>query len=222
MNSGAGACLLAVAALHGATPSFAQSRDGGRLGTPLDVVSQTVSVPVYPGQMLAATVTLPKTAETPVPAVLLLTVREPRTAPSPASDAMFRALLTRGIAVVRLDLPPAPAARAVGAEPLAQPADDAFAVLQFVRAREDIDGDRVAMVGIGVAAGPAVRAAGMDAALRALVLLGAEPVSRDTLDLPTSFPLMALPLAARAAPAQPTEEPTPAAEAAAFLARHLQ
>ena len=224
MRSGARTFLSAGAALVAAMPGpvLAQTGAGVRPGAQPDVISQSISVPVYPGHLLAATVMLPALAETPIPAVLLLTMGDPHAAAPPASDAVATALLAHGVAVVRLDLPPAPMGQPRGAEPLAQPADDAYAVLQFVREREDIDGDRLAIVGIGTAAEAAVRAAALDAAVRALVLLGARPISRDTMDLPTSLPVMALPIEMRAAPVRPEPTTTPAADAAAFLTRHLE
>lgn len=221
MSHGAGAWLCAAATLVAAAPSLAQTRDAARSGVRPEVVAQSISVPVYPGHLLAATVMLPASAEPPVPAVLLLAVRAPRMGHGPASAAVSRALLASGIAVVRLDLPPSLPGEPIAGESLTQPADDAFAVLQFLREREDIDGYRVGIVGIGPAAPAAVGAAALDEGLRALVLLGAPPVSRDTMDLPTSFPLLALPMEVRAAPTEPAEQSTPALEAAAFLVRHL-
>jgi len=184
------------------------------------VIAQTLHVPVFPGQMLSATLALPALEETPLPAVLVLSVREPGSAPVPAALAIADALLARGIAVVQLDLPPL-VDDAVG-EPLVQPADDAYAVLQFVREREDIDGDRTALVGVGDAAEHAARAAALDEATRALVLLGARPVRSDTMGLPTGLPLLSLPLETRAAPLPSQPAASPVFDAAAFLTRHLQ
>lgn len=185
-----------------------------------DVIAQSVTVPVFPGQQLFVSVLLPAQAETPLPAVLVLSIRSPRSAEPPAADALSDALLARGVAVLRLDLPPV--GTAAGGDALTQPADDAFAVLQYARDREDIDGDRLALVGVGSAAEHATRAAALDEALRALVLLGARAVSRDTLDLPTGLPLMALPIETGVAPERAGPAESPVVDAAAFLFRHLQ
>lgn len=216
------ALVVAFAALPGVAPGHGHAQTGASVrnasqGTA--VVAQSIAVPVYPGQMIAATVIIPMFEETPLPAVLMLTVRHPGAAPVQAGRALTEALLARGIAVVQMEL--VPAVEALAGEPLDQPADDAYAVLQFVREREDIDGDRVALVGVGAAAEHAALAATLDEGVRALVLLGAEPASADTMDLPTGFPLMALPLDARVVP-DGAATPTPAVDAAAFLARHLQ
>lgn len=184
-------------------------------------ISEALAVPVFPGHMIEATLTLPTFDEPPYPAVLVLTVREPGAALAPTAAAVIEALLERGVAVVRLDVPPRQADVPADAEPLDQPADDAYAVLQFVRAREDVDGDRVGILGVGSAADHAARAAALDEAARALVLLGVEPAASDTLGLPTGLPLLSLPLEVRAAPAGGAQA-TPITDAAAFLTRQLQ
>lgn len=208
--------------LWAATPLAAQAVGARPVSAGRDVITQTIAVPVFPGQLVSATISIPAREETPLPAVLVLAMRERGAAPAPAALALTDALLTRGMAVVRLDVPPAPTDAPATAEPLDQPADDAFAVLQFMREREDIDGDRVAVVGVGAAAQHAALAAALDEAAGALVLLGAEPVRSDTLGLPTGLPLLSLPLAVRAAPAAPGTVATPISDAAAFLSRHLQ
>lgn len=215
--------LVAVALTAAAAPSLAQTRGGGERAAAQqpEVVAQSIAVPVFPGQLLSATLLLPS-APTPLPAVLLLSMREPGSAPARASVALADALLERGIAVVRLDLPPAPVGMALGAEPMAQPADDAFAVLQFVRDREDIDGDRVALAGVDAAARHAARAAGLAEGVRALVLLGAPASLRDGADLPLALPVLTLPSETGAAPAAAESLTSPVAAAAGFLARHLQ
>lgn len=211
------ASIVALAVQAAAMPAVAQELvlKGGDPG----VIVQSIGVPVFPGQLLDATVALPAREQTPLPLVLLLVVREPGSAPGAAAGAVSEALLGRGIAVVKLELPPA--VDADGGEPMLQPADDAFAVLQFMRQREDIDGDRVALVGVGAAARFAVRAAALDEGLRALVLLGAGTPSRDSLDLPTRLPLLALPLEIRAAP-DGVAASSPVADTVAFLSRHIQ
>lgn len=209
------ATSLAAAALAFATPATPQA-------TPVvarDPIVETLEVPVFPGQMVKATLTLPDLHEAPYPAVLLIAVREPGAGTPATALAMTDALIANGVAVVHLDVPPP--LPASSAEPVDQPADDAFAVLQFVREREDVDGDRVAIIGVGAAAQHAARAAALDEAARALVLLGAEPLDSDTLGLPTSLPLLSLPIEMRAAPAVETST-SPVSDAAAFIARHLQ
>ena len=217
------AVTLGIAVLlGGAAPLAAQTGGARPVSAGRDVMTQTIAVPVFPGQMVSATLSIPTREETPLPAVLVLAIREPGAGPAPAALALTDALLTRGMAVVRLDVPPAAADAPETAEPLDQPADDAFAVLQFMREREDIDGDRVALVGVGAAAPHAARAAALDEAAGALVLLGAEPVDADTLGLPTDLPLLSLPLEVRAAPVAAGAVATPVSDAAVFLSRHLQ
>lgn len=209
------AALLAAAAPLAAQGGGTRPVSGGNR-----VMTQTIAVPVFPGQMVNATLSVPTLERAPLPAALVIAVRDPGAAPAPAALALAEALLARGIAVIRLDLPPA-AETPSGSEPLVQPADDAFAILQFVREREDIDGDRLGIVGLGAAADHAARAAALDEAVAALVLLGAQPVAADTLGLPAGLPILALPLEVRAAPAGATTA-TPVTDAAIFLARHLQ
>ena len=214
---GATPALLAVATvLFAADGVAAQTRVSAS-----DAMTERLEVPVFPGQLVEATLTLPAFDEAPYPAVLLLAPREPDAPPGATADAVTAALLERGIAVVRLDVLPGVAEPRGDAEPLDQPADDAFAVLQFVREREDVDGDRVGIVGVGSAADHAARAALLDEATRALVLLGVAQADADTLGLPVGFPLLSLPLDVRAAPPGRAEA-TPVSDAAAFLARQLQ
>ncbi|HUF14036.1 MAG TPA: hypothetical protein VMN78_13110 [Longimicrobiales bacterium] len=214
------ASLVAVAMQSAPAPLLGQERV--QPVSNAGVITQSVVVPVFPGQMITATVALPALEATPLPSVLLLVVREPDSGPVVAAVAMSEALLARGIAVVQLELPPVSAADSGRAEPMTQPADDAYAVLQFLRQRQDIDGDRMALIGVGEAAPYAARAAALDEGVRALVLLGAGSPSRDSMDLPTSLPLLALPLEPRAAPPEGQASGSPAIDAAAFLSRHLQ
>ena len=214
--------LLIAAMVASAFPAHGQTRAARPVSTRPTVITQSVMVPVYPGQMLTATLSLPTLEETPLPAVLVLTVREPASAPVAAATALERELLERGFAVVHLELPPLPADAPPDSEPMLQPADDAFAVLQFVREREDIDGDRVGVVGIGDAAEHAARATALDEAARALVLLGAQELEVDTMGLPTDLPLLSLPVDVRAAPPAGAQASSPATDAAVFFARHLQ
>jgi hypothetical protein len=214
------AAVVVLAVLAAAEATHAQSAGARPVSADARVITQSIQVPVFPGQMVTATIALPALEETPLPAVLILAVREPGSAPVAAALAMADALLARGFAVVQLDLPPL--ATAPVGEPLVQPADDAYAVLQFVREREDIDGDRVALVGVGEAAEHAARAAALDEGTRALVLLGARPMRSDTMGLPTGLPLLSLPLETRAAPLPSQPAASPVSDAAAFLTRHLQ
>lgn len=211
--------LIAASLLFAAVPLAAQQGGTRPVSAGRTVITESVAVPVFPGQMVSATLSLPALEETPVPAVLVLATRVPGSAPAPAALALTDALLSRGMAVIRLDVPPSADA---AADEIDQPADDAFAVLQFLREREDIDGDRIGVVGVGAAAIHAGRAAALDEALGVLVLLGADPAEADTLDLPTTLPLLSLPLEVRAAPATPGAVATPVTDAAIFLSRHLQ
>lgn len=210
------ASLLVAAAAVCAGDAAAQTAVSAR-----EPVGESLQVPVFPGHLITASLTLPAFDDAPYPAVLVLTVGVPGGPPAVTADAVVDALLERGMAVVRLDVPPRDADVPVDAEPLDQPADDAYAVLQYVRAREDIDGDRVGILGVAGAAEHAARAAGLDEATRALVLLGVGETDADTLGLPTGFPFLSLPLGVRAAPPGRAEA-TPVSDAAAFLARQLQ
>ena len=211
--------LITASLVFAAVPLAAQQGGTRPVSAGRGVITQSIAVPVFPGQMVSATLSLPTLEETPLPAVLILATRAPGSAPAPAALALAEALLSRGMAVIRLDVPPSADA---AADAMDQPADDAFAVLQFMREREDIDGDRIGVVGVGPAAIHAGRAAALDEALGALVLLGADPTDADTLDLPTPLPVLSLPLEIRAAPAAPGAIATPVTDAAIFLSRHLQ
>ena len=220
---GAALTFAATSALtFAAIPASAQT---GRPARPVSdgrpIISQNLAVPVFPGQMVSATLTLPTLEEAPLPAVVILAVREPGRPRTAAVQAVAETLLARGMAVVLLDVPP-PTAESSEGEPLDQPADDAYAVLQFMREREDIDGDRVALVGIGAAAGHAARAAALDEVVSAIVLLGAPSIESDTVGLPTGLPLLSLPLETRVAPAAGETFATPITDTAVFLSRHLQ
>lgn len=217
------ALALLAQSLVGVAPSAAQ--EGGVVPAGVwgrDYVVQSIEVPVFPGQTLRAMLVLPTLENAPLPAVLLIAVRASGRAPAAAARAMAEALLARGIAVVRLDLPPVDADSPAGGDP----GDDAFAVLQYLREREDLDGDRLAIVAVGRAAAGAVRTAGLDEPLRALVLLDPPAEYVADVDPPASHPLLVLPLESRAAPASAASSDESAApvttRAAAFLARHLQ
>ena len=153
------ACVVAVA------PAGAQEHEGA---PDTQLIVQDVHVSSYPGYELNATLTLPVAAG-PAPAALVLTDPVQSGVLPELVERAVRALGEAGVATLRLDLtlPDGPVTTEGGAAPGA----DAYAAIQYLRGREDVDGDRIAVIGAGGAADAAVEAAVMDAAVRALVLL---------------------------------------------------
>ncbi len=144
--------------------------------------SQAVSIPTPRGYTLAGTLTMPKNARGKVPVVVTISgsgpqERDSRIATVPGY-AIFRdiadTLSRRGIAVLRYD------DRGVG-ESGGRPsavngtsadwADDARSVVTMLRARADIDGQRIALVGHSEGGIIAPMVAASDALLRAVALL---------------------------------------------------
>lgn len=169
-------------------------------------LTQDVHVPTYPGWQLDATLMLP-TADGPSPAVLLVA---PAEADPAAFDELTTSLAGRGVAVLRMQLSPA---EPTDSGDVAAPGDDAYAALQYLRTREDIDGDRVAIVGWGAASDAAARAAASDGAVRSLVLVGPPPGVRH----PPGTPLLIVPFEETAAATT-----TRISVAGAFLAGSLR
>jgi len=136
---------------------------------PTAVPVQDIRVTAFPGHMLQATLALPA-AEAPYPAVVLAVPRALDRDGRAAAASLTAALVRAGWAVLRFETDPV-------ADAGADAADDLYAIAQHLRDREDVDGDRVAVVALGSAAPAAVGAADGDEALRAVALVRAEPPS---------------------------------------------
>lgn len=133
------------------------------------------------GFNLAATVTLPKDARGPVPAVVLIggagpADRDGTVAGIPMMGHVARDLAAAGFAVVRYDK------RGIGQSggraetaSLADYAEDARAVVAYLRKdrRKEIDGRRIAVLGHSEGAWVAMRLAATEKDVAALVLVGA-------------------------------------------------
>jgi dienelactone hydrolase len=133
------------------------------------------------GHVLAGTLTLPKSGAGPFPAVVTITGSGPQdrdeSLPSLLPGyALFRqvadTLARRGIAVLRLD------DRGIGESTgdyrtatSADFADDVRTALAYLRARSDIDGNRLALVGHSEGAIIAPMIAGKDTTLKGMVLM---------------------------------------------------
>jgi len=139
-----------------------------------------VTVPTRMGHTLAGTLTLPSGAKGPVPAVVTITGSGPEdrdeAIPPVKGYRPFRdiadALGRNGIAVLRMDDRGFGESGGAGASATSQDfADDILAGLAFLRARPDIDGRRLAVVGHseGGLIGPLV--AVRDSGLKAVVLM---------------------------------------------------
>lgn len=144
--------------------------------------SQAISIPTTRGYTLAGTLTMPKNARGKVPVVVTISgsgpqERDSRIATVPGY-AVFReiadTLSRRGIAVLRYD------DRGVGESggrssaingTSADWADDARSVIAMLRARADIDGQRIALIGHSEGGIIAPMVAASDAQLRAVALL---------------------------------------------------
>ncbi|WP_434478941.1 alpha/beta hydrolase family protein [Gemmatimonas sp.] len=144
--------------------------------------SQALTIPTTRGYTLAGTLTMPKSARGKVPVVVTISgsgpqERDSRIAIVPGY-ALFReiadTLSRRGIAVLRYD------DRGVGESggrssaikgTSADWADDARSVIAMLRARADIDGQRIALIGHSEGGIIAPMIAATDAQLRAVALL---------------------------------------------------
>jgi dienelactone hydrolase len=141
-----------------------------------------VTVPTPAGHTLAGTLTMPKGAAGPVPAVVLITGSGPQDRdngmPLIPDYAFFRqvadSLSRRGMAVLRMD------DRGVGGSGGATPdvttehfADDVRAAVAWLRARPDIDAARIALAGHSEGGLIAPMVAADDARIAAVVLLAA-------------------------------------------------
>lgn len=151
-------------------------------GAPPDAAytAEDVTVEVPGGVRLAGTLTLPRDASGPLPAVVLASGSGPQDRDSYAAVGggwrPFReladALSSRGVAVLRCD------DRGVGASTgdfaagteLTE-AEDVAAAVAFLRTREDIAGDRIAVLGHSEGARVAMLVASRDPALAGLVLM---------------------------------------------------
>jgi hypothetical protein len=142
--------------------------------------AEDVRIPVSGSAILAGTLTLPMGIRDPVPAVVLLSGSGPQDRDSfvPIADGWrpFReiadALSSRGIAVLRFDDRGVGASTgdfAAGTERTG--ADDARAALALLRARPDIAGDRIALLGHSEGARVAMLVAASDAELAGIILM---------------------------------------------------
>lgn len=155
---------VAAAFLGSAAPLAAQQGDPGGVE---NVLVQDVHVSSYPGYEMDGTLTLPA-QQGPAPTVLVLTDARSRNGTA-LVERLVRELGVRGVATLRLELP----VREV--EESEAVAGDAFAAIQYLRGREDVDGDRIVVLAYGGAADAALEAAAVDQAVRAVVLLAPAP-----------------------------------------------
>lgn len=146
-------------------------------GAPYTAEDVTVRTPA--GHSLAGTLTLPRGASGPVPAVVTITGSgqqdRDESIPVVAGYRLFRqvadTLSRRGIAVLRMD------DRGIGASggdvngTSADFADDIRAGVAFLRARQEIDGRRIALVGHSEGGMIAPMVAAEDPQLAAIVLM---------------------------------------------------
>jgi len=137
--------------------------------------AEEVAVPVPAGYTLAGTLTVPDGTTDPLPAVVLISGSRPQardmTATTAEPYARYRpfrqladSLSRRGLAVLRLD---DRGTACSGGGPVAQVstagrADDTRAALAWLRGRQDIAPDRLALVGISEGASIAVMIAAKD------------------------------------------------------------
>jgi dienelactone hydrolase len=142
--------------------------------------AEEVRITTHAGHVLAGTLTVPADARGPVPAVVTITGSSPQdrdnNSPYGGSYRIFRqvadSLGRRGIAVLRMD------DRGVGqstgsfaSSTTAGRADDIRAGIAFVRGRREIDGSRIALVGLSEGGVIAPMIAATDPALKGIVLL---------------------------------------------------
>jgi len=140
---------------------------------------QEVFIPAL-GFQLAATLSKPTTAQsTRPPAVVLVGApgvldRDELTSGIPVFGQLAGALADRGLVVLRYDQ------RGVGrsggrpeSATLADYADDALAVVKWMRNRQDLDRDRVVIAGYGQGAAVGLLAASREKKIAALALVGA-------------------------------------------------
>ncbi|MDP6832268.1 MAG: alpha/beta hydrolase [Alphaproteobacteria bacterium] len=149
-------------------------------------VAEEVRVPTAEGHVLVGTLTLPKQATAPVPAVVLISGSSAQTRDMVGSTAYpvslykpFRQisdrLSRRGMAVLRLDDRDTGCS---GGGPLSEAstaarANDTRAALNFLRGKKTIDRQRLGLLGISEGANIAVMIAATDKSLRGIVTLAA-------------------------------------------------
>jgi dipeptidyl aminopeptidase/acylaminoacyl peptidase len=146
--------------------------------------AEHLQVPTQKGHALAGTLTIPSNGSPPYPAVLLITgsSRQNRdhlgNPEKPASlYKPFRqiadVLSRNGMAVLRMDDQGVGCSGGGPFEDVTIPerADDSRAGISYLRSRKDIDGQRVALLGLSEGANIAPMIAASDAAIRAIVLL---------------------------------------------------
>lgn len=147
-------------------------------------IAEDVRVPTPKGHALAGTLTLPSSGSPPYPAVLLITGSNPQerdhvqNSRGPArrykpfrqiADAISR----KGIAVLRMDDQGVGCSQGGPLETVTiqERADDSRAGIAYLRGRKEIDGKRIALLGLseGANIGPMIAAA--DPSIRAVVLM---------------------------------------------------
>lgn len=142
--------------------------------------AEDVRIATRAGHVLAGTLTLPRDARGPVPAVVTITGSSPQdrdnNSPRGGPYRLFRqvadTLGRRGIAVLRLD------DRGVGqstgdlaSATTADRADDIREAIAYLRRRSEVDGGRIALVGLSEGGLIAPMIAADDPGLRGMVLL---------------------------------------------------
>ncbi|HEU0013582.1 MAG TPA: DUF4019 domain-containing protein [Longimicrobium sp.] len=154
---------------------------GAPAGAPY--TAENVTIPTPAGHTLAGTLTLPRGAAGPVPAVVLISGSGPQdrdsSIPGITGYAPFRqiadTLTRRGIAVLRVD---DRGTGASGGDPAmattADLADDTRAAIAFLRARPEIDADRIALAGHSEGGIIAPMVAADDARIAAVALLAGQ------------------------------------------------
>jgi uncharacterized protein len=147
------------------------------VGAPYTAEDLTFRTPE--GNRLAGTLTIPKARDGPVPAVVLITgsgsQNRDEEVPGIRGYRMFRqiadTLSRRGIAVLRLDDRGIGGSEAGPQSTTGDFANDIRAALTYLRARQEIDGDRLGLVGHSEGGVIAPMVARDDPRLRAIALL---------------------------------------------------
>ena len=181
MIAGFCAALLAGCA---ANPCYPPSHYAAPEGAPYR--AEELRIATEEGHSLAGTLTTPSDREPPFPALVLITGSSPQSRDmtsnrrKPASNYRpFRQiaddLSRRGFAVLRLDDRGEGCSAGGPLREVALPrrADDTRAGLKLLRARPDIDPQRLGLLGISEGANIAVVIAASDPSIRAVVALGA-------------------------------------------------
>jgi len=146
--------------------------------------AEDVRIPTPKGHALAGTLTLPSTGLRPYPAVLLITGSSPQErdhvqdSRGPArlykpfrqiADAISR----KGMVVLRMDDQGVGCSQGGPLETVTiqERADDSRAGIDYLRSRKEIDGNRIALLGLSEGANIAPMIAASDPSIRAVVLM---------------------------------------------------